>query len=120
MEVDVHTPELVAVGVDGSIGSRAALAWAVEEARAHGRHLCVYHCWQRPVMVSTVMSGDLPPMHAWQDSSEAAAAVVDELTMWLRSRHPTLPTTVTALEGPAGCRLVAHVRRGDLLVLGLG
>lgn len=120
MEVDAHTPDLVAVGIDGSDGGPAVLAMAAEEARAHGRHLCVYHCWQPPVQLTAMMPAGLPPTYAWQGAQDAATAVLERATSWLRARYPGLPMTATVLEGPAGRRLVAHVRRGDLLVLGLG
>lgn len=38
----------VVVGVDGSEGSRAALAWAVDEAAARGVELEAVHAWQYP------------------------------------------------------------------------
>ena len=55
MEVDVHTPELVATGFDGSPAGVAALAWAATEATAHRRQLCVYHCWQQPVLAAATV-----------------------------------------------------------------
>lgn len=38
-------PERIVVGYDGSDTSRAAVAWAVEEARTRHAHLHVIHCW---------------------------------------------------------------------------
>src|SRR5829696_6944449 len=39
------TPGVVAVGIDGSAGSRAALSWAAAEARLRGTPLRVVHAW---------------------------------------------------------------------------
>jgi len=121
MEVDAHTPELVAVGIDGSPASLGALAWAAEEASAHGRQLCVYHCWQQPMLVAAAVPGaGLPTPGVRQDARAAAVVVLQQAMSWLREQHPALPATGALLEGPAGRRLIAHARRDDLLVLGLG
>lgn len=120
MEIDAHTPDLVAVGIDGRPASRVALAWAAQEARAHGRQLAVYHCWQPPMPVTAVMAGGFAPIGTYQDTLVCARAVLDDTMGWLRHRYPTVHATAALLEGPPGRRLTAHARRDDLLVLGLG
>src|SRR6185437_15197905 len=37
--------EIVVVGVDGSAGARAALRWAIAEARLRGARLRAVHAW---------------------------------------------------------------------------
>lgn len=118
MEVDVHTPELVATGFDGSPAGVAALAWAATEATAHRRQLCVYHCWQQPVLAAATVPGTFPPMDR-RIAGNAAAATLREATDWLASHHPTVAVTADTLEGAAGRCLATHVRYGDLLVLGM-
>lgn len=118
MEVDVHTPELVATGFDGSPAGVAALAWAAAEATARRRQPCVYHCWQQPVLTAATVPGTFPPMDR-RIAENAAAATLREATGWLARHHPAVAVTADTLEGAAGRCLAAHVRRGDQLVLGM-
>jgi nucleotide-binding universal stress UspA family protein len=41
----------IVVGVDGSNGARAALAWALDEARLRGASVDVVHAWHAPAAV---------------------------------------------------------------------
>lgn len=115
MEVDANTPDLVTVGVEGSPVNHAMLRWAAGEALAHHRPLCVYHCWQAPVLALVPGSA-----HATHDTAVAARLVIEDAVEWLRVRYPLLVIDGKELEGPPGRRLVSHVRQRDALVLGLG
>lgn len=118
MEVNVTTPELVVVGIDGSASGQAALAWAAREATARGRQLCVVHCWQ-PDVTTAALPGVYPSQSiAWQPRATARAAL-DHALKWLRENHPTLAVSHDLVQGPAGPRLAAHLRANDLLVLGM-
>jgi nucleotide-binding universal stress UspA family protein len=118
MDINVHTPALVAIGVDGSPHCEAALVWAAGEARAHRRRLYVFHCWQ-PAALFTAATPMLPPPNMWQDERDRAQAVLDEATGSLGERFPEIPLTARLLEGPSGRELAAQLRRDDLLVLGM-
>jgi nucleotide-binding universal stress UspA family protein len=118
MEIDAHTPELVAVGVDGSPSDPSTLAWAAAEAAARGRTLWVFHCWQQHTPAMAALPGYVPQ----RDSAvrRHAATPLDEALAWLARHHPDVATGGTVLHGPAGPRLTAHTRQGDLLVVGSG
>jgi nucleotide-binding universal stress UspA family protein len=40
--------ERIVVGIDGSAGARAALDWAIDEARHHGAEVRAVHVWDIP------------------------------------------------------------------------
>jgi nucleotide-binding universal stress UspA family protein len=44
----VDAVETIVVGVDGSAESRAALAWALDEARLRGARVLAVHAWTAP------------------------------------------------------------------------
>lgn len=119
MEIDAHTPELVAVGVDGSPTGQAALAWAADQASVHGRPLYVFHCWQQPTLAMAALPGAYPPEGAAWEAEVAARTLLEEALGWLRDCYPQLPVSGDLLQGPAGARLAAHIRHGDVLVLGM-
>ena len=52
--------EKIVVGVDGSAGSRAALRWAWDEAKAHGAALEIVVAWQFPITTSLPAFGSMP------------------------------------------------------------
>jgi nucleotide-binding universal stress UspA family protein len=54
-----HHTDVVVAGVDGSLASRRALAWAADEAAQRGWHLHVITAWQSPV--PSTEGGDVPP-----------------------------------------------------------
>src|SRR3954464_13752373 len=94
----------VLVGVDGSEGSRRALRYAADEAKAHGASLTVllaYTVPAPPVAVGTAQ----PPVrdvYAWREDAEnllrqTVQATVDEAA---------LDVATTTVEGPAAQALI--------------
>jgi len=63
--------ERIVVGVDGSDESRAALAWAVEEARHHGATVDAVHAWSYPA--AAYISGMVPSLTFPADELAAGA-----------------------------------------------
>jgi nucleotide-binding universal stress UspA family protein len=109
------TGGLIVVGVDGSEESKAALRWAVEEARLRGAAVRVVHAWTaRPVLVpgSPLLAGD------WELVRKAAedfahGCVADAID------HPNdLEVTVDAVHGVPAVALVQAARGAELLVVG--
>lgn len=80
------SPAVVVAGVDGSPNSRAALAWAAEEATHRGCELRVITAWTLPTPRSAGATGPpsgLPDVAAHQEQSrhlveEMVAAVLGE------------------------------------------
>ena len=60
----------IVVGIDGSPESEAALAWAINEARLHGRGLRVIHAFRAVVSIT----GHTDPEFYQKEQGEAKAA----------------------------------------------
>lgn len=105
---------VVVVGVDGSDASRAALTWALEEARLRRATLEVVYAWQYPFEMAAGSFAVPPPageMQLWADEvlDDALAAVEadDAVTVVRRAEY-----------GPAVTALMAAAKGAELLVVG--
>ena len=106
----------IVVGVDGSVGARAALRWAYEEARVHGAALEVVVAWQYPITTSLPAFGSMPtPDDLEGEAREAMLAVIAE-----EGITPDAGVTVTTLvaEGTGAQALLEAAAKADLLVVG--
>lgn len=105
--------ETVAVGVDGSPGSLAALRFAVAEARVRKARLCVILAWTIPI------GGDLPggmlPELVADFEKEAERELTDCLAGVDTAGLEVEPVTV---EGAAGRALVDASEDATILVVG--
>lgn len=105
----------IVVGVDGSEGSRAALRWAVEEARLRGAALLAVTVWQYPAMTTMPAFGVLPPSDQLNEEART------HLTQVLREEG-ALSDGLKVLEGvsqgPAAPALLEAATDADLLVVG--
>ena len=107
----------VLVGVDGSEGSRRALAWAAAEAREHGAKLRVLAAWNpTPPPVGIGYAGyptaEVPNL---QKTSEQSLA--DTVTDVLGPDHG-LDITQEVLEGHPAQLLIDASEDADLVVVG--
>jgi nucleotide-binding universal stress UspA family protein len=106
----------IVVGVDGSEASRAALAWAIDEARRRGDSMVeVVHSWDPPVLVGSPV-GDVPPVSLEGPYDEAAHALVDRAVAAVDTAGVEVDKVV--LEGPAGSNLCERSVDATLLVVG--
>ncbi len=107
----------IVVGVDGSAGSLAALAWSVDEALAHDATLVCVVAWEPPVVYGSGFAPvpSLPPDGAYED---AAGTQLDEaLQRVLADREPPGIERLV-VEGPPGEVLLSASEGADLLVVG--
>jgi len=106
------TPPRVLVALDHSAPSLAALAWAVEQARALGAILV-------PVTVrgEIISTGDAPLPMAQLEASERRALEAAAEKAGART-EPKVPVEADVLAGHAGEVLIAESARADLLVMG--
>jgi nucleotide-binding universal stress UspA family protein len=105
----------IVVGVDGSDGSRAALEWAVEEARVRGAEVDAVHAWSYPPL--TYMTGLSPPPAFDPDvMATAAGEVLNEACAAVDAAGVRINRIIT--EGAAAHRLVQVARGAALLVVG--
>lgn len=104
----------VVVGVDGSDASKAALVWALEEARLRGATVHVVHAWQYPFEMAAgtyAVPAPAGEMRLWAeevlDDALAAAEVGSDA-----------PVVRQTENGPAVTVLMEAARGAELLVIG--
>jgi nucleotide-binding universal stress UspA family protein len=109
--------ERIVVGVDGSDGSVAALAWAVRLAEETGATLEAVQAWE---LSYAWIDGYTPHLERWADEAKAAAAGSLERVVKsaVGGRPRYVPITQTVLEGPAAAALIERSKDADLLVVG--
>jgi nucleotide-binding universal stress UspA family protein len=102
----------IVVGIDGSPGSRQALAWAVEEAHRRGASLHVVAAWSFPAL-----AGLTPiPAPTLDEFRQMASDALDDVV------DVTVPGDVEVtrhvLQGKPAAVLAGEPSNGDLLVVG--
>ena len=105
----------IIVGIDGSETSRTALRWAVGAAQARNMPLEIVHTWQMIYPVEP-MAGVGAVQFTPQELAAEAQRLLDETVAELVP--PTVSSTRTLLEGPAGKTLVEHAKGSPMLVIG--
>ena len=104
---------VVAVGVDGSASSAAAVRWAAQQARATGASLLAITSWHYPNAYGAegALDGDWrPDQDAAQIQAHALAAAADVLD--------GIAVETLVPEGQAASVLVEASKKADLLVVG--
>lgn len=108
----------IVVGVDGSDGARAALAWALDEARLRRASVDLVHAWHAPAPVVPGPYGAAPAVDdEMADSARVAAEKVLEHQLQAADTagvevEPLLPSA------SASDALIDIARGADLLVVG--
>jgi nucleotide-binding universal stress UspA family protein len=112
-----QTPGRIVVGVDSSPSSRAALAWAVHQARLTGASVEAVTAWHYPVMVGGVPMG---PTGALDDSDygEWAANALNQTVNQTANPDGPVKVSATVREGNAAQVLLDVAAGADLLVVG--
>jgi len=98
----VHKWKTIVVGVDGSPGSRKALAWAAAEAADHGADLHVVNVWEHtllPPAGSVSVSEHYVPEPSQRTTDELVQVITEEL-----GEDPPVQVQAQVREGrPARC-----------------
>jgi nucleotide-binding universal stress UspA family protein len=107
----------VVVGVDGSPSSKAALAWAVEQAKLTDASVEAVMAWQYPVSFARAAYAPIgPPMDTdlAAEAEEVLGAVINETV------GPSGPVKVSAIvrQGNPAQILLETAKGADLLVVG--
>ena len=105
----------IVVGVDGSSGARAALRFAVEEARLRGATLRLVTAWHVP---SITYSGGFVAPFDEREFEHSAEAACDEALAAVREEIAGLEVQRVAREGLAARVLLEEAQDADLLVVG--
>lgn len=110
---------LIVVGVDNSAGGKAALRFAVEEARLRRATLRAVHAWQFGYIGATGLEGALPVVGGeLDDFRRCAAGELDSIIDDAVADGGAVEIERRADQGPAAAVLVDESRRADLLVVG--
>ena len=103
----------IVVGVDGSVPSKAALGWAVRQARLTGAAVEAVIAWEFPVNV-----GYLVPVPFDMDNAGLAAQVVADAIAEVSSPGEPVKIRSTVAEGNAARVLLDASKGAELLVVG--
>lgn len=107
----------IVVGVDGSLSSLAALAWAVRQAEITGATIDAVMAWQHPAMINRAAWALVTP----QDDAELKAFFAQELDDAIaKAVDQANLTRVRAIVRPGNAAqvLLADAEGADLLVVG--
>lgn len=110
---------VIAVGVDRSEGARAALRFALEEAKLRQAKLRVVHAWRYSTIGSTGFEGSYPALGG--DIKELRDAAERDLDAALQEAIPeTGPVEIErrVVEHRPAAALVEESRGADLVVVG--
>ena len=110
---------LIVVGVDHSEGAKAALRFALEEARLRQATLRVVHAWQFGYIGATGLEGALPAVGGeLEEFREGAAAALEETLRDVGADKDGVAIERRVDQGAAAAVLVEESRGADLLVVG--
>ena len=110
--------KLITVGVDGSDSSKAALAWAYDEATHHGASLTVVATWQPPSLPMSPPYGSLTDEDYPRQPQAAALELLERLVADLEERKPAVDVRSSVEEGSPAKVLIERSNESDLLVVG--
>ena len=102
----------IVVGVDGFEPSKAALRWAIHQAKLTGAVVEAVTAWHVPVGTGWVPAGDMPDYQ--EDAFTVLAEAIDEMC----AVDPDVQVCPRVLAGRAGQVLVEEAEGADLLVVG--
>ncbi|BAL89604.1 hypothetical protein AMIS_43840 [Actinoplanes missouriensis 431] len=106
----------IVVGVDGSPGSRKALAWAAAEAATHGTELIVLNVWEHtllPPAGSVSVSERYVPEQSQRTADELLQVIKEEL-----GEQPAVLVQPVVKQGRPAKVLIEESADADLLVVG--
>jgi nucleotide-binding universal stress UspA family protein len=108
----------IVVGVDGSDSSRAALAWAYDEATHHSASITVISTWHPPSMPMTPPYGSIPPEGYVSQPKREALDLLEKLIADLEERNPPVDVRTVIEEGNPAHVLIERSKDADLMVVG--
>jgi nucleotide-binding universal stress UspA family protein len=113
---EIDRPRDVLVGVDGSAGSAAAIAFAFEEASLRGVGLTAMHAFLHPL--ANQPGSQLPVIDAYHQPKAEEAEVLPESLAGYSEKYPDVPVRRYLVRGRAAGVLVEASDRAGLVVVG--
>ena len=110
--------KLITVGVDGSDSSKAALAWAYDEATHHGAALTVVATWTPPALPMAPPYGSLTDEGYARQPQATALDLLERFVAELEERSPAVDVRTSVEEGSPAKVLIERSAESDLLVVG--
>ena len=107
----------IVVGVDGSDASKAALAWAADEAELRGTDVLALLAWMPTVAVGGPWPA-LVPVSASEEADESAETTLAALVEGVLGKEPKVHIVERVVHGPAAAALVEAAGHAELLVVG--
>jgi nucleotide-binding universal stress UspA family protein len=102
----------IVVGVDGFESSKAALRWAIRQAKVTGASVEAVTAWHIPAGTGFIQATDMP------DYQDDALVVLGEAIAEMAAVDPDVRVCPRVVEGRAGRVLVDAAEGADLLVVG--
>ena len=109
-------PRRSVVGVDGSPGSAAALAWAVADAAAQDGVVEVVHAWEPPMLYGPVADAVLP--YDVEAIEAAGHELVEDMVAAATADVPGVRVERSLVPGGAAGGLLDAAKDADLVVVG--
>jgi nucleotide-binding universal stress UspA family protein len=110
---------VIVVGIDQSPGAKAALRFALEEARLRQATLRVVHAWQYGYLGATGLEGFLPAAGGeLEDFRRVAAAALDEILGEVVADQDDVAIERRVDQGVPAAVLVEESHGAELLVVG--
>ena len=110
---------LIVVGVDHSEAAKAALRFALEEAKLREATLRVVHAWQYGYIGATGPEGAYPAVGGdIKELRDAAETALEETLQESTAEMETMEVERRVVQGRAAAALVDESRDADLLVVG--
>jgi nucleotide-binding universal stress UspA family protein len=116
MAQDARPAMRVVVGVDGSEGAAAALAWAAAEATLRHSTLHVVHAWHYPATGG--MAEFAGATVAWEELDGPERELLDARITELATSWPRLAVERTLAYGSAAAAIVGAAEGAELVVVG--
>jgi nucleotide-binding universal stress UspA family protein len=108
---------MIVVGVDGSPGAKAALRWALGEARLRGTPLCIVHAWNIAYAAAYGIALTIDPEFI-NELRAQASRVIDEMLAEAGSEADGVKVEKAVAKGVPAQVLVEKAEGADLLVVG--
>ena len=111
----------IVVGVDGSPGSRAALRWALNEARLRESTVRAVYAWSLPHLPVATL-GFMPVVAQTPEDvkafEDAGRQVLDDMVTDVAGADPAVRVERRVVQGPPSQELIAAAADAQLLVVG--
>jgi nucleotide-binding universal stress UspA family protein len=109
----------IVIGIDNSEGAKAALRFALEEARLRQATLRAVHAWQFAYLGAPGIEGSLPHVgNEFEALQSAAEAALDATLQEVATDAKDVEVERRVVQGRPAAVLVEESRGADLLVVG--